>query len=318
MRRNKKPCAVVALGGNAISPPDRLVSIAEQFAHTRRSLSGLLQLLLNDYLLALVHGNGPQVGAALRRVELARGVLPDVPLGLLVADTQGSMGYMIEQSLQNLLANEHINRQVVTLVTQVLVSQNDPALKDPTKYIGSIFTKAEAERLMNVEGWTIKQFRGEDEWRRVVFSPEPISIINAAIIKELVQSGHILIAAGGGGIPVYMDSRLGLEGIDAVIDKDLAAAILAQEIGASELIILTNIDAVRINFGKSDERAIRKMTLAESKNYQEAGHFPKGSMGPKVQAAVQFLEQGGKRAIICELKEVALAIQGQAGTVIVP
>lgn len=318
MGHNTKPCAVVALGGNAISPPDRLVSVADQFAQTRRSLRGLLQLLRKDYQLALVHGNGPQVGAALRRVELARGITPDVPLGLLVADTQGSMGYMIEQSLQNLLTVEGIDRQVVTLVTQALVDQNDPALKDPTKFVGSIFTKEEAEQLLSEGGWTIKQFRGEDEWRRVVFSPKPVSIINSAIIKELVHSGRILIAAGGGGIPVYLDPKLGLEGIDAVIDKDLAAAILAQEIGANELIILTNIDAVRLNFGKPDERAISRMTVAEAKGYAAAGEFAKGSMGPKVQAAIQFLEQGGERAIICELKEVDLAIQGQAGTVIVP
>ncbi len=317
MADSNRPCAVVALGGNAISPPDKKVSVAEQFAHTRRSLSGLIQLLRNNYLMAIVHGNGPQVGAALRRVEIARDVLPVVPLGLLVAETQGSMGYMIEQSLQNLLEREKFDREVITFVTQVLVDRNDPALNNPTKPVGHSFTEEEAQLLINQEGWAMRQLTGKNLWRRVVYSPNPISIQNSSIIRRLVHEGKIVITAGGGGIPVYRDPKLGFEGIDAVIDKDFAAAILGKEIDADELIILTNIDAVRINYGQPDEKAIRKMTVAEAKQYNTEGHFSPGSMKPKVEAAVQFLEQGGKRAIVCELKEVDLAIQGQAGTIIV-
>ncbi len=313
-----KRCAVIALGGNAISPPDWEATIADQFRHTRESLRSIVELLRKDYLFALTHGNGPQVGDALRRVELTKNELPEKPLGVLVADTQGSMGYMIEQSLQNLLAREGIDRRVVTVITQVLVDDEDPALSNPTKFVGQIYTRAEAERFMRDHNWKMKPFDGDDRWRRVVGSPEPLEIINGEVINDLVRSGVIVIAAGGGGIPVYKHPFLGLEGCDAVIDKDLAGAILAKSIGADELIILTNIDAVYLDFGKPTKRSVERMTVDEASRYLEAGQFPSGSMGPKIRAAVNFLRAGGERTLICALDQFDRAIHGKAGTWIIP
>jgi len=317
MTSPKKNCAVVALGGNALAPPDNAVTVAKQFKHTRQSLRGLLELFKRDYLIAIVHGNGPQVGAALRRVELARDVLPDIPLGLLVADTEGSMGYMIEQSLQKLLPNENIRRDVITLITQVLVDINDPALKEPSKFIGRTFSREEATELIEREGWDMKPLSDQNKLRRVVGSPKPVHIINGEVIRRTVHSGAIVIAAGGGGIPVYQHPEYGLEGVDAVIDKDLAAALLAKEIEAEELIILTNIDTVRLNFSKPDEQSISRMNLEEAQEYLDQGQFPPGSMGPKIEAAIKFIKEGGKRTIICELDQVSEALKGEAGTEIV-
>ncbi|MFH0765213.1 MAG: carbamate kinase [Calditrichota bacterium] len=317
MGRNGKRCAVVALGGNAISNPDARETVADQFRHTRESLRGIIDLLKSDYLLALTHGNGPQVGAALRRVELTRDKLPDVPLGLLVADTEGSMGYMIEQSLQNLLAKEGLERDVVTVVTQVLVDENDPALSHPTKFVGDIYTHVEAQRLSQTEGWILKPYRGINKWRRVVGSPAPLQIINHRHISELVRSGAIVIAAGGGGIPVYRHPDLGLEGVDAVIDKDLASAILARDIGAQELVIVTNIDCVRIDYGQPSERPVKRLTIQEAKILQAEGQFPAGNMGPKILAAIQFVESGGEKSIICSLEGVSDALKGKSGTTII-
>ena len=318
MAQKVKHRAVVALGGNAISPPDIDAGISDQFLHTRKSMDGIISLLNRGYQIAIAHGNGPQVGAALLRVENSREELPDIPLGLLVADTEGSMGYMIEQSLQNALKREKIERNVVTMITQVLVNPNDPALSEPTKYIGQIYNKEEAESRINGEGWVMKPYLGEEQWRRVVGSPVPISIINSRVIKELIEKDNILIVCGGGGIPVYYDFEKGLEGIDAVVDKDLAASILAKEINATDLIIITNVDKVRINFGKPDEKALSVLTISDAKKYSDEGQFPPGSMGPKIQAAIQFLENGGKRAIICELDEIVLALENKAGTSIIP
>lgn len=310
-------CAVVALGGNAISPPDEEESVANQFRHTRSSLRGIVELLHKDYLLAITHGNGPQVGDELRRVELASDELPYIPLGLLVANTEGSMGYMIEQSLKNLLEDEGIDREVVSLVTQVLVDENDPALSNPTKFIGQVFSRGEAEQFIKVDGWSMKPINNGEKWRRVVGSPEPINIVNRKTVRNLVYSGVIVITAGGGGIPVYNHPQFGLEGIDAVIDKDLAAAVLARDIDADELIVLTNIDTVKIDYKKPTQQDIHRMTVKDARDFLEAGQFPPGSMGPKIRAAVQFLEHGGERTIICDLNQVSDAIHGNAGTEII-
>lgn len=317
---NSVPCAVVALGGNALWRPGEWNTVADQFRHTRESLMGIIDILRNGYHLVITHGNGPQVGAALRRVEITHSELPDVPLGVLVADTQGSMGYMIEQSLQNLLAKEKIKRRVVSIITQVLVEQNDPALANPTKFIGQIFTREQAEKFISEEGWIMKPYKGEDQWRRVVGSPQPISIINSEIIKEMVNQGIIVIAAGGGGIPVYQDEKLGLEGIDAVVDKDLAAAILARDIDADELLIFTNVDTVKTDFGKDTERSILFMTSSEAQIFLKQGQFPPGNMGPKIEAAIKFMQSGvkspAKRVIICDLPSIKDALKGKAGTII--
>ncbi len=317
MPRFQARCAVVALGGNAISPSGEPSSVAEQFSHTRSSLKGVVNLLKLGYNMAITHGNGPQVGDKLLRVELTSEQLPDIPLGVLVADTQGSMGYMIEQSLQNHLMKEDVNRQVVTLITQVLVDENDPAFIDPTKYIGQYYTQEEAEQFTSEKGWKLKLYK-EDKWRRVVGSPKPLAIVNRKAIRELVQQGVVLIASGGGGIPVCRNPYSILEGVDAVIDKDRAGAIMAHDIEAQEFIIVTNIDTVKLNYGKSNERSIRKMRIREAKEYLAEGHFPEGSMGSKVEAAVQFVEHGGERAIICALEDMEEALKGNAGTLISP
>lgn len=301
-----------------MSRPDAFDTIHDQFRRTRESLGGVVHLLSHGYNLAITHGNAPQVGAALRRVELSATEVPVMPLGVLVADTQGSIGYMIEQSLQNRLAREGLNRYVVTIITQVLVDEHDPALTNPTKFIGRIFSKAEAERLMREEGWTMKRFDGDDRWRRVVGSPLPLGIVNRKAIRELIQSGVVVIAGGGGGIPVYRHPQLGLEGVDAVIDKDRVAAVLAHDIEADELIIMTNVDSVKRDFGKPTERPLRRMRVREAEAMLQEGQFPPGSMGPKVEAAVQFVKSGGERAVICLLGQVEEALKGDAGTTIVP
>lgn len=318
MKTKDNNVMVVALGGNALSPPDRNVSIAEQFRYVRQSLTGLRDVFLNGYKLAITHGNGPQVGDALLRVEKAKEFVSEIPLEVLVAETQGSIGYMIEQSLQNLLCVEGVKRDVITVVTQVLVDKDDTALKNPTKFVGGIFTESEAKELIEKEGWAMKPMNKDNLWRRVVGSPKPISIVNGHMISELVHSDAIVIAAGGGGIPVYQHSALGLKGIDAVIDKDLASAILAKDIEADNLIILTNIDSVRINFGKPNEKALDCLPADKAREYIEAGQFQAGSMGPKIEAAIQFVSNGGKRAIICHLEHLSAALKGSAGTTIIP
>ncbi|MBC8465568.1 carbamate kinase, partial [bacterium] len=232
MEDSENPCAVVALGGNALSPPSQSVTVQEQFRHTRQSLRGLISLLKENYEIAVVHGNGPQVGVALLRVELSKDVLPDIPLGMLVADTEGSIGYMIEQSFQNLLTKENIDRSVATLITQVIVDENDPSLKTPTKFIGRIYSHTEAQQKMKKNKWEMLKFNEKGNWRRVVGSPKPLEIVNSTTLKTMVKSGTITIVAGGGGIPVYNHPEYGLDGIDAVIDKDLAAALVGQVIKA--------------------------------------------------------------------------------------
>ncbi|MBM3328489.1 MAG: carbamate kinase [Calditrichaeota bacterium] len=319
MRSTPRPrCAVVALGGNALSPPGEAGTIAAQFRHTRESLGGIVDLLQRGFNLAITHGNGPQVGAALRRVELAGSELPPVPLGVLVADTEGSMGYMIEQSLQNRLAREGINRQVMTVITQVIVSRDDPALAEPTKFIGQIYDETAAGSFIREEGWTMKPYGNGGKWRRVVGSPLPLAIVNRRALRELVQSGVVVIAAGGGGIPVYRDPELGLEGIDAVVDKDRAAAVLATDIEADELIIVTNVKCVSLNYGTDRSEPLAIMRIGEARRHMASGQFPPGSMGPKVEAAIQFVERGGERAIICALGEIQKALAGRCGTEIVP
>ncbi len=318
MANHRSRCAVVALGGNAISPVNEPDSIANQFQHTRESLGAVIALVKRNYNLAITHGNGPQVGIALRRVELSRGKLPTSPLGVLVADTQGSMGYMIEQSLMNRLSIEHIDRPVVTIITQVLVDEQDPALKLPSKFIGPVYSQKEASNYMLQQKWMMKPYNDPDKWRRVVGSPTPLGIVNRRTIREQVQSGVIVVASGGGGIPVYRDPAKGLEGVDAVIDKDRAAAILAHDIEANELIILTEVDSVYLDFGKPTRRRIPTMRIGEAARHLEAGEFPEGSMGPKIEAAIAFVRGGGDRTIICGLHSIEAAITGQAGTEIVP
>jgi carbamate kinase len=315
MRRKKT--AVVALGGNAITKKGEEDTIARQFANTRESLEGIVHLIKDGYNLAITHGNGPQVGNAILRVELARGRAPILPLGVCVADTEGGMGYMIEQSLENRLKKEKIKRDVATIVTQVIVDKDDPSISHPTKFIGQFYTKEEAKRLAKENGWVVKEDRGK-MWRRVVPSPIPLEIVEKKTIKTLVQNGIIVIAAGGGGIPIYVENNGTLEGADAVIDKDRASAILARDIGAELLLILTEVEKAALNFGTLLQIDLNKLTVEEAKKYLREGHFPPGSMGPKIEAAIQFLESGGKEVIITSIPKAYDSVKKRnAGTRIV-
>lgn len=316
-KHSKSKTAVIALGGNAITLPGQEDTIANQFANTRSSLDGIVELARDGYHLVVTHGNGPQVGNCLLRVELARGKAPILPLGVLVADTEGGMGYMIEQSLQNRLKQEGIDRPVVTIITQMLVDEHDPAVKNPTKYIGQFYTEEDAKIFSETRDWQMKQ-DGNRGWRRVVPSPMPRTAIEAGTIKTLVDSGTIVIAGGGGGIPVYIDQRGLLEGMDAVIDKDLGSAVLAKVIGAGILSILTSVDNVAINFNKPDQKILERVTLSELKKYYADGHFPAGSMGPKILAAIKFMEDGGDMVTITSFRNARKAVVGEAGTRIVP
>jgi carbamate kinase len=314
---HKKKTAVVALGGNAITKKGEEDTVARQFANTRESLEGIVLLIKDGYNLAITHGNGPQVGNAILRVELARGRAPILPLGVCVADTEGGMGYMIEQSLENRLKKEKIKRDVATIVTQVIVDKDDPSISHPTKFIGQFYTKEEAKRLAKENGWVVKEDRGK-MWRRVVPSPIPLEIVEKKTIKTLVQNGVIVIAAGGGGIPVYVENDGKFEGVDAVIDKDRASAILARDIGAELLLILTEVEKVALNFGTLLQIDLNKLTVEEAKKYLREGHFPPGSMGPKIEAAIQFLESGGKEVIITSIPKAYDSVKKKnAGTRIV-
>ena len=309
--------AVIALGGNAITQPGIEDTIANQFANTRKSLDGVVELVKAGYKLVISHGNGPQVGNAILRIELSRGKAPILPLGVCVADTEGGMGYMIEQSLQNRLKKEGVNRPVVTIISQVLVDQHDPQIADPSKYVGQFYSEEEARKFARERDWVVKKDSNRG-WRRVVPSPQPLSVIEADTIKSLVENGTIVIAVGGGGIPVYIDEKGNLEGLDAVIDKDLASAVLGNDIAAEILMILTSIDKVALNFGEKNERWLDQISVSEIESYFKQGHFPPGSMGPKIKAAIQFIRNGGKQVIITSFHNAGRALEGTAGTLILP
>lgn len=309
--------AVIALGGNAITKSNQEDTIANQFANTRKSLDEIVELAREGYGLVVSHGNGPQVGNALLRIELSRGKAPILPLGVCVADTEGGMGYMIEQSLQNRLRAENIDRMVTTIITQVIVDKNDPAINNPTKYIGQFYTEEEARNYESKRGWSMKKDANRG-WRRVVSSPIPIATVPGKFIRRLVDQDIIVIAAGGGGIPIYIDDNGNYEGFDAVIDKDRASAVLANEIGAEILAILTSVDKVYINFGKDSQKGLDTITVSEAENYLKEGHFPSGSMGPKMEAAIQFINNGGEMVIISSLEDAQKSFNGEAGTRIIP
>ncbi|MDD4051693.1 MAG: carbamate kinase [candidate division Zixibacteria bacterium] len=314
---NNNRRAVVALGGNAITVKHLEDTIANQFANTRRSLTSIVELARQGYDLCITHGNGPQVGNALLRVELTRGKAPVLPLGICVADTEGGMGYMIEQSLQNRLDKEGIRRTVCTIISQMVVDPDDPSIKNPTKYVGQFYTEAEAKALGAEQGWAVKK-DADRGWRRVVPSPIPLTCVEKDAIRLLLDNHFIVVAAGGGGIPVYVDPKLGYEGVDAVIDKDRASAMLAREIGAEFLLILTSVDQVAVNFGKPNQSCLGEVTVSELERYYREGHFPPGSMGPKVEAAIDFIRNGGREVIITSLDLAAEAVAGRAGTRIYP
>jgi len=306
---------VVALGGNALQPPGERGDIHEQFAHTRESLGAIVALARDGWRIAIVHGNGPQIGDELLRNERARDERPPLPLGVLVAATAGWIGYMIQQSLQNALAREGVRRAVVTLVTQVRVAAPG-TMQAPPKPIGWTMTERDAHGLASELGWEVAQT--PDGWRRVVDSPTPVEFVEREQVAELVRAGTIVVAAGGGGTPVYTMPDGRLEGVDAVIDKDRAAALLALDLKASHLLILTHVAGVYRGFGTRDQALIECMTEAEAELLVRAGEFGAGSMLPKVEAAIAFVRGGGGSATIAKLDQGLDAVYGRAGTTIVP
>jgi len=310
--------AVLALGGNAIIKAGEKGTIGQQFANTRDSLGGVVELISQGYKLAITHGNGPQVGNLLRQQEAGEkeGIAP-LPLGVLNAATEGTMGYMIEQSLQNKLLLSGIDKQVITIISQVVVDKNDPSMLNPTKYVGSTYySEEQASQLKQELGWTLREDAGKG-WRRVVPSPYPTRIIPAATIKELVDRGEIVIAGGGRGIPIYIEENGTYEGVDAVIDKDFASMLLALNIEAGLFVILTGVDKVAVDYGKPTQRDLDRVTVSEARRYYEEGQFPAGSMGPKILAAIDFLSRGGSEVLITSIDRIVDAFAGKTGTRIV-
>jgi carbamate kinase len=306
--------AVVAIGGNSLIKGNNQ-TIPDQIEATREVCRHVACMIEQGWRVIITHGNGPQIGFVLLRSELSSNVLHSLPLDFCGANTQGALGYMIQQSLYNELKSRHIRRQIVTIVTQVIVSKTDLAFKNPTKPIGQFFEKDIAQQHQEERGWTVIEDSGRG-WRRVVPSPVPLRIVEENIIKAFVSQGIVLIAVGGGGIPVVEEGRK-LKGIEAVIDKDIASALLAIRVNADLLLIITGVEKVALDFGKSNQTLLDRMTLAEAKKYYKEGHFPRGNMGPKIQAVINYLENKGKEAIITNAENIERALHGQTGTHIV-
>ncbi len=301
-----KKIAVVAFGGNAIIRGDEVGTIEQQEKNTYDTCVNIIPLLERGYELIITHGNGPVVGNILQRNEAAFEMyrIPKMPLDICVADSEGGIGYMMEMQMMNALNSRGIKKSVVTLITQVEVDKKDPAFQNLTKPIGRFYSKEEAEKFTKDSGWVMREDARKRGFRRVVPSPKPRTVIKKELIKSLAEVGHIVIACGGGGIPVYRHEDGSLEAIEAVIDKDLASSLLAIEIGADSFFILTDVPKVAINFCKSDQIDLDVLSVSEAKKFLEEGQFPEGSMGPKIQAAIEFVESGGKEMIITESREL--------------
>ncbi len=316
MPRKKAPLVVVALGGNALLLPGQKGTHTEQERNAEETCRHLAPLLRRTFALILTHGNGPQVGNLLLQNEAAADRIPPMPLDHCVADTQGSLGHILQQALFNRLREEGLRRNVCTLVTHVEVDPKDPAFQDPTKPVGPFFTERQANEIVARDRWVMREDSGRG-WRRVVPSPKPLRVLQAGLVRDLALAGHVVIAVGGGGIPVCRrDGRL--EGVEAVIDKDLASACLAREARADVLLILTEVPAVYRHFGKRNQKAIPALTTGVAKALLEAGEFPRGSMGPKIEAAVRFLEAGGEHVLVTNAESLDAALDRRAGTWIAP
>lgn len=295
--------AVVALGGNALLRNDQIGTIEEQEQNTTDTLENLIFLLREGFNLVISHGNGPQVGNILMRNDAGETLykIPQMPLDICVADSQGGIGYMIERMLRNVLTKHGIDKEVVTLVTQVMVNKDDDAFQNPTKRVGKIYSKEEADEIAKSRGWSFKEeVKVKDGWRRVVPSPKPIGIINEKVVETLARQGTIVIAAGGGGVPVYLDEKDNIRPSEAVIDKDLASSLLAARIGADEFYILTDVPYVYINYNKPDQEVKEFLDHTDTLKYLNEGQFSEGSMAPKIRACLQFIEKGGKKSVITE------------------
>jgi carbamate kinase len=311
------PRLVIAIGGNSLIPDGDHQSVQDQYAAAAETDDHIAGLVEAGWDVAISHGNGPQVGFILRRSELASSELHEIPLDYCGADTQGAIGYMLQQNLVNDFRQRGIDKSVVTVVTQVEVDASDPAFGKPAKPIGSFMEEDEAMRRRDEEGWDVLEDAGRG-WRRVVASPQPMRIIELDVIRNLLDAGVVTIAVGGGGIPVVENAEGDLEGIAAVIDKDLASALLANQVDADLLLISTAVEQVALNFGTPEQRWVDQFTLAELKQYlEEGGHFAEGSMAPKMRAVVQFLEAGGTEALITDPANLERAMNGETGTRIV-
>lgn len=310
-----KKTAVVAIGGNAVNRPGEKPT-AENMIKNLMETAKYLADMLQDWDIVITHGNGPQVGNLLLQQEAAKDQVPPFPLDVNDAQTQGSLGYMIALTLQNELILRGENRDVVAVVTRIVVDENDPAFKDPTKPVGPFYTEEQARALMESKRWHMVEDAGRG-WRRVVPSPMPLDVVEKDIIKRLIEADKIVIAAGGGGIPVVREKDGRLRGVEAVIDKDRASALLAVELDVDMLIILTGVEKVYLNFGKPDQRALDKLTVEEAQKYLDEGHFPRGSMGPKIEASIRFVKETGKKALITDMAKLKEALEGRTGTRIV-
>jgi len=307
---------VLALGGNSLIRKGQKGTIHEQESNAEKITRQIFPLVLRGYNLIITHGNGPQVGQQLIQNERAASEVPAMPLDVCVADTEGSMGYILQQALLNeLRRHEMKNVYVVTMITEVLVDENDPAFANPTKPVGPFYTKEQAEKLISKEKWTMIEDAGRG-WRRVVPSPKPKKIVQRYMIRDLCRQGNIVIALGGGGIPIWRNKKNNYEGIEAVVDKDLASCELAKVIHAELFIILTSEPEVYLDYNKPAQRPVHKMSVAQARRYLAEGHFPPGSMGPKIQAVINFLGQEDSTAIITNAPHLKAALKGKAGTLI--
>jgi len=308
---------VIAIGGNSLIADSGHQSVADQYDAAAQTCVHIASMLKEaDLRLVVTHGNGPQVGFILRRSELAAPELHMVPLDSCVADTQGALGYQLQRAMHNEFRRRGVKRTAVTVVTQVLVDKDDPALQKPNKPIGSFMSQEQAEAHRIKDGWALVEDSGRG-WRRVVASPKPKAILELEAVKGLLDAGFVVVAGGGGGIPVVADAAGDLVGVAAVIDKDLASSLMARQLKAELLVISTAVERVCLDFGKPSQRALDRMTLAEARRYIAEGHFKPGSMLPKIQAVVDFLEGGGREAIITDPEHLAQALAGRAGTRVV-
>ena len=319
MNSEKKKLVVIALGGNAIKQAHEKGTAEEQFKNVEITCEQLVKMNALGYKLIITHGNGPQAGTLLIQQEEGKELVPAMPMDIVGAMTQGQIGYMFQNTLQNYFMQKGKNIPITTVVTQVLVKEDDPDFNDPSKPVGPFYTEEEAMKLKEEKGYIVKLVKPnvEKPWRRVVPSPEPFEIVESNCVQALVDAHAIVIASGGGGIPVMKKSDGTLQGLEAVIDKDKAGNVLAKSVNADSYLILTDVEHALINYGKPDEKPLGKITVAEAERYLEEGHFLAGSMGPKVTAAIRFVKAGGEKSIITSLANAVDALEGKTGTIIV-
>lgn len=315
-RTKPRPVAVIAFGGNALLRPTDHGTQEEQFTLAWKATRWLYEIIHRGYELAIVHGNGPQVGNIMIQVEEAITKIPPQSLDVAVAQTQGSMGYMLANQLRNRLHEEQLDKEIAAVLTEVEVDRDDPAFENPTKPVGPYFTAYRANLLMQEHGWQMVEDAGRG-WRKVVASPMPRRILGCDLLKRLVENGAVLVAGGGGGVPVYQDVGGYFRGVEAVIDKDYVAAMLAVELEADLFIMLTQVPMVAENFGRPNQRWLRRMPLAKAQEMMASNQFPPGSMGPKVQASMNFVEATGKDVLITDEDSLKRALEGRAGTFLV-